>query len=171
LRHRAQGGRGDAPAQEENVLMALELYMLGLVVYDMAQSLAFYRRLGVAVPAGSDEETHVQVKMGSGLTFFLDANPRRWDPTFPAARAQADPGLVDSAGGYPAILEFYLRSRAAVDAKYGELTAYGYRSLRPPYEAPIKMYVAMVADPDGNAILLSGELDDARKAASDISAH
>ena len=148
--------------------MVLELYMLGLVVRDMARSLAFYRRLGVAVPADSDEETHVQVKMGSGLTFFLDANPTRWDPTFPAPHAQADPAPVDGAGGYRAILEFYLRSRAAVDAKYAELIAHGYRSLRHPYESPINMYFAMVADPDGNAILLSGELGDASKPITDI---
>jgi predicted lactoylglutathione lyase len=141
--------------------MALELYMLGLVVRDMAQSLAFYRTLGVAVPAGCDNETHVQVKMGSGLTFFLDANPTRWDPTFPAPRAQAEPQLVDITGVYPAVLEFYLQSREAVDAKYAELRASGYHSLRAPYESPIKMYFAMVADPDGNAILLSGALHDA----------
>lgn len=140
--------------------MALELSMLGLVVQDMAQSLAFYRRLGVAVSEDSSEETHVQVKMGSGLTFFLDANPARWDPTFPPASAQAGPGSRDGAGGYSAILEFYLQSRAAVDAKYAELTSYGYQGLRPPYAAPINMYFAMVADPDGHAILLSGELDE-----------
>jgi predicted lactoylglutathione lyase len=150
--------------------MALELYMLGLVVRDMARSLAFYRRLGVAVPAGSDDENHVQVQMGSGLTFFLDANPTRWDPTFPATRAQADPRVVDGAGGYPAILEFYLHSRAAVDAKYAELIAYGYQSLRPPYEAPIKMYMAMITDPEGNAILLSGELGDASQPITDVAA-
>jgi predicted lactoylglutathione lyase len=150
--------------------MALELYMLGLVVHDMAQSLAFYRRLGVAVPAGSDDETHVQVQMGSGLTFFLDANPTRWDPTFPATRAHADPGVVDGAGGYPVVLEFYLHSRAAVDAKYAELIASGYQSLRPPYESPIKMYMAMIADPEGNAILLSGELGDASKPITDVAA-
>jgi hypothetical protein len=80
--------------------MGLDLYMLGLVVQDMPRSLAFYRRLGLAIPEGSDNETHVQVKMGSGLTFFLDADPRRWDPAFPAAPAvpavQADPRLRDS---------------------------------------------------------------------------
>jgi catechol 2,3-dioxygenase-like lactoylglutathione lyase family enzyme len=139
--------------------MALDLYMLGLVVRDMARSLAFYRRLGLAIPPGSDEEPHVQVKMGSGLTFFLDADPKRWDPAFPAV--QTAPRMVDGSSGYPAVLEFYLHSRVAVDAKYAELTSAGYRDLRAPYVAPIKMYLALVADPDGNAILLSGELDDA----------
>jgi len=150
--------------------MALELYMLGLVVHDMAHPLAFYRRLGVAVPAGSDHVTHVQVQMGSGLTFFLDANPTRWDPAFPVARTQADPRVADGAGGYAVVLEFYLHSRAAVDAKYVELTAYGYHSLRPRYVAPIKMYLAMIADPGGTAILLSGELGDASTPITDVAA-
>jgi hypothetical protein len=51
--------------------MALELYMLGLVVQDMGKSLEFYQRLGLAIPTGSEEKTHVEVKMGSGLTFSL----------------------------------------------------------------------------------------------------
>jgi predicted lactoylglutathione lyase len=151
--------------------MALELYMLGLVVQDMTRSLAFYRRLGLAIPEESEAQTHVQVQMGLGLTFFLDANPTRWDPAFPAAYAQDDPRSGDGAGGYSAILEFYLQSRAAVDAKYAELTSYGYQGLRPPYESPIKMYFAMVADPDGHAILLSGELDDLSEPSPDMVAH
>jgi predicted lactoylglutathione lyase len=149
--------------------MGLDLYMLGLVVQDMPRSLAFYRRLGLAIPPDSDEQTHVQVQMGSGLTFFLDADPRRWDPAFPAA--QADPRLLDGSSGYRAVLEFYLQSRAAVEAKYAELTSAGYRSLRAPYVAPIRMYFALVADPDGNAILLSGELDDARQPVNNVPAH
>src|SRR2546429_9666186 len=62
--------------------MALELYMLGLVVQDMGVSLEFYRRLGLAIPEGSEGKTHVEVKMGSGLTFFLDSDPARWGPKF-----------------------------------------------------------------------------------------
>src|SRR5712691_8333502 len=46
--------------------MALELYMLGLIVQDMGKSLEFYRRLGLAIPEGSKGQTHVQIKMGSG---------------------------------------------------------------------------------------------------------
>ena len=62
--------------------MALELYMLGLIVQDMGKSLEFYRQLGLAIPEGSEALTHVEVKMGSGLTFFLDSRPSRWDPGY-----------------------------------------------------------------------------------------
>ncbi len=137
--------------------MALELYMLGLVVQDMGKSLAFYRRLGLAIPEGSEEQTHVEVKMGSGLTFFLDSRPSRWDPRFVR---RDDPGGMEASDGYRSILEFYLKTRDAVEAKYTELTALGYQSHRTPYETSFGMYFAMINDPDGNTILLSGDLEE-----------
>lgn len=137
--------------------MALELYMIGLVAQDMGKSLEFYRRLGLAIPEGGEEKTHVEVKMGSGLTFFLDSNPSRWDPSFVK---QNEPKRMEASDGYRFLLEFYLKSRAAVDAKYTELTSFGYQSHRAPYETSFGMYFAMVNDPDGNTILLSGDLEE-----------
>lgn len=126
--------------------MALDLYMVGVVVTDMARSVEFYRRLGVDIPHGVEDAPHVKVAMGD-LTFFLHADGlnRRWDP------AKADPE-----GGYRVILEFYLGSEEAVDAKYAEMIGYGYASHFAPYVTPIGTYFAMVDDPDGNSILLSG---------------
>nr|MBA2712924.1 glyoxalase [Rubrobacteraceae bacterium] len=40
--------------------MPLQLSMVGLVVEDMAASLAFYRRLGLEIPEGSEEKPFVQ---------------------------------------------------------------------------------------------------------------
>src|SRR5450755_4488347 len=102
--------------------MALELYMLGLIVEDMGKALEFYRQLGLAIPEGSEAKTHVEVKMGSGLTFFLDSRPTRWDPRFDS---QATPEQPESPEHYPSILEFYLKTQAAVTAKYAELTGLG----------------------------------------------
>jgi uncharacterized glyoxalase superfamily protein PhnB len=137
--------------------MALELYMLGLIVRDMGTSLEFYRRLGLAIPEGSEEKTHVEVKMGSGLTFFLDSRPSRWDPNYVR---KDDPGGMDASGKYPFILEFYLKKQPIVEAKYKELTGFGYESYRAPYETSFGMYFAMIKDPDGNTILLSGDLEE-----------
>jgi uncharacterized glyoxalase superfamily protein PhnB len=137
--------------------MALELYMLGLIVQDMAKALDFYRRLGLAIPEGSEAKTHVQVKMSGGLTLFFDSHPSRWDPKF--VRKDA-PEQMEASGSYPFILEFYLKERGAVDAKYKELTGFGYQSYRAPYETPYGMYFAMIKDPDGNTILLSGDLEE-----------
>jgi len=50
-----------------------------------------------------------------------------------------------------------LKERAAVDAKYSELTGFGYQSYHAPFVSSIGMYFAMVNDPDGNTILLSAD--------------
>ena len=83
----------------------------------------------------------------SGLTFFLstkEANAR-WDP----ARREI------SGDGYRIVLEFYLEDRAALDAKYEELTGYGYVGHCAPYDVTPRTRFAMIDDPDGNTILLS----------------
>jgi predicted lactoylglutathione lyase len=120
-------------------MMALELYMVGLVAQDLDASLEFYRRLGVAIPEDSEGQQHVEVKMGGGLTFFLDA-PRK-------ERASNSPRVI---------LEFYLPSRDAVDAKYAAMAEFGYQTYRAPYfNTQFAMYFAMINDPDGNTVLLS----------------
>jgi uncharacterized glyoxalase superfamily protein PhnB len=133
--------------------VALELYMVGLMVQDMPAALAFYRRLGVAIPEGSETQSHVEIKMGSGMTFFLDSKPGRWDPGY-----DTQPDAGQSAGDrYPMVLEFYLKEQAALEAKYAELVNYGYRGFRAPYPTSFGMYFAMVKDPDGNTVLLSAD--------------
>lgn len=125
--------------------MGLELYMVGVMVEDMARAVEFYRRLGVDIPEGSENQGHVEVKM-SGITFFLTTHQinARWDPAKKPA-----------SGGYRIILEFYLETREALDAKYAEMMSYGYESPVAPYVTPFNMYFAMINDPDGNTILLS----------------
>ena len=134
--------------------MALELYMLGLVVQDMPTALEFYRRLGLAIPDGSEMRSHVEIKMGSGMTFFLDSNPTRWDPGF---GTQTDSERSNAPDRYPVILEFYLKEPATLAAKYTELIDFGYQSYREPYVTSFGMYFAMIKDPDGNTILLSAD--------------
>ena len=57
--------------------------------------------------------------------------------------------------GYRIVLEFYLDDRAALDAKYEELTGYGYVGHCAPNDVTPRTRFAMVDDPDGNTILLS----------------
>ena len=125
--------------------MGLELYMVGVIVEDMQRAAEFYRQLGVDVPAGAEEKDFVEVKMGE-LTFFLSTKEQnaRWDPA-----------RTDASGGYRIILEFYLEKPAAVDAKYEQLTGYGYVGHVAPYDVMPELRFAMVDDPDGNTILLS----------------
>jgi len=81
----------------EDELLALELYMVGLVARDIEKSVEFYRQLGLDLPKGSKGETHIEVKMGRDLTFFLNASGR--------AGISESPHVV---------LEFYLKERSAL---------------------------------------------------------
>jgi hypothetical protein len=134
--------------------MGLELYMVGVIVEDMARAAEFYRRLGVDVPDGAEQEEHVEVKM-SGLTFFLSTK---------RANARWDPARREASGGYRIVLEFYLDSVEALDAKYAELTGLGYSGHHAPYDVTPELRFALVDDPDGNTILLSASAGDAEVA-------
>ncbi len=56
-------------------------------------------------------------------------------------------------------MQLYLKARDAVEAKYTELTGFGYQGYRASYETSFGMYFALITDPDGNTILLSGDLE------------
>src|SRR5437899_3073016 len=98
--------------------------MVGLMVRDMAASLTFYRRLGLEVPDGAETQPFVQKRMESGVTIF-------WDTVF---ADRYDPNRQVPMGGYQVMLEFFLADNAAVDAKYAELTGYGYHGRRQPVQ-------------------------------------
>ena len=51
--------------------MDLRLSVIGLVVADMATTLAFYRRLGLDLPTDADGQPHVEVQVG-GLRLAFD---------------------------------------------------------------------------------------------------
>jgi len=89
----------------------------------------------------------------SGLTFFLSTTQ---------ANARWHPARTDAAGGYRIVIEFYLETQAALDAKYEELTGLGHAAHCAPYDVTPKLRFAMVDDPDGNTILLSASVGDDR---------
>ena len=59
------------------------------------------------------------------------------------------------------MLEFYLETREALDAKFEELTGFGHAAHCEPYDVTPELRFAMVDDPDGNTILLSAFASDA----------
>jgi predicted lactoylglutathione lyase len=126
--------------------MTIQLSMVGLMVQDMAASLAFYRRLGLGIPVGEEEKPFVLFRMESGVTLF-------WDTVF---ADRYDPDRAVPTGGYQVMLEFYLGDDAAVDAKYAELVAAGYRGRTAPQQTT-GPYAAMIDDPDGNVVLLTSD--------------
>jgi catechol 2,3-dioxygenase-like lactoylglutathione lyase family enzyme len=134
---------------------APDLHMLNLVVSDMAASLDFFRRLGVAVPQGeSAADAHVQLRMPGGFSLELDTaeSVRRWH-----AGWRADPA---SAG---VVVGFALPSREAVDERYAELTGAGFTGRQPPFDAYWGARYAIVADNDGNDVGLMSPMDRSRR--------
>lgn len=125
---------------------SVQISMIGLMVEDMPRALAFYRLLGLDIPAEEDEKRFVMHRMESGVTLF-------WDRFF---ADQYDPGRKPATGGYQSMLEFYLGHDGAVDAMYATLTGAGYHGRMAPAQT-VGPYAAMVDDPDGNVLLLTSD--------------
>jgi predicted lactoylglutathione lyase len=128
------------------------LNQLNVIVKDMAATVDFYRRLGVAIDADHDDE-HVEVKLPSGLLVEFDAE---------SSVAAWDSGWHRSTRG-GVVIGFRIASREGVDALYAELTTAGGRPRQPPYDAFWGARYAIVEDPDGNAIGLMSPKDAGRK--------
>ncbi len=132
-----------------------DLHMVNVIVADMPASLDFYRRLGIAVPAGEDAAAaHVQLRMPGGLSLELDTaeSARLWHAAW-----RADPAGVN------VVIGFSLPAREAVDERYDELTSAGYAGRQPPFDAFWGARYAIVADPDGNDIGLMSPADETRR--------
>ncbi|MEJ8650529.1 VOC family protein [Streptomyces sp. MS1.AVA.3] len=84
---------------------------VGMVVADMAAALAFYRRLGLDVPAEADGAPHAEAQLPGGLRLM-------WD-TQETARA-IDPDWTPPQDGTPTGLAFECAGPAGVDAVYAE---------------------------------------------------
>lgn len=120
-----------------------QLGVIGIVVADMARSLAFYRQLGVAAPAGADAEPHVEAALPSGLQLV-------WDSV--DMIRSFDPGYAAAPGDSRMFLAFRLDSPAAVDAAYDRLVAAGYNGHLAPWDAFWGERYARIHDPDGNSV-------------------
>lgn len=129
--------------------MTTRLDVVGVVVADMARSLAFYRQLGFDLPASADAEPHVEASLPGGLRIA-------WD-TVETIRA-FDPSWTPPSGGSRIALAFACDDPAAVDATYARLVAAGYEGHLEPWDAFWGMRYAVVHDPDGNGIDLFATL-------------
>ncbi len=116
--------------------------VVGIVVADMGRALAFYRLLGLDVPADADAEPHVEVGLGGGLRLAFDTE---------ATIASFHPTWRPGAGGRVS-LAFALPDPAAVDAAYAEVVSAGYHGELEPFDAFWGMRYATVQDPDGTGV-------------------
>jgi catechol 2,3-dioxygenase-like lactoylglutathione lyase family enzyme len=125
--------------------MAIHIEVIGIVVADMARALAFYRQLGLDVPASADTEPHVEVLLPGGLRLAFD--------TVDTIQS-FDPGWTAPSGGHRVGLAFACESPSEVDKTFAELVAAGYESHLEPWDAFWGQRYASVHDPDGNSVEL-----------------
>ncbi|MFG3147967.1 VOC family protein [Streptomyces sp. NPDC048243] len=123
--------------------------VIGLVVSDMAASLAFYRRLGLDFPAGAEAEPHVEAALPGGLRLALD--------TEETVRS-FHPGWRPPSGGGRTSLAYRCDDPAEVDSVYEALVGAGHHGELKPWDAFWGMRYAVVHDPDGNGVDLFAPL-------------
>ncbi|WP_282695649.1 VOC family protein [Streptomyces sp. CC208A] len=130
------------------------LDLIGLVVADMAASLAFYRRLGLDFPEGAEGAPHVEVVLPGGLRLAWDTEEsvRSFDPSYRRA------------GGSRGELAFRCGAAEEVDAVYAELTGAGYTGHLEPWDAVWGQRYAVVHDPDGYGVSLFADVPAATRA-------
>jgi catechol 2,3-dioxygenase-like lactoylglutathione lyase family enzyme len=129
--------------------MAPTFTVVGVVVADMSTALAFYRRLGLDIPADADKEPHVEFTLPGGLKLA-------WD-TIETIRS-FDPDWTPPSGGARVALAFACADPAEVDGTYADLVDAGHPGHKPPWDAFWGMRYAIVEDPDGNAVDLFAPL-------------
>lgn len=129
--------------------MQPRLDMIGIVVSDMPRSLAFYRALGLDIPASADAEGHVEVTLPGGMRLGWDTEDviRSFDETFTPPASSGRMGLA-----------FLCDSAAGVDAVYATLTGAGYAGHKAPWDAFWGQRYAIVRDPDGTEVSLFAPL-------------
>lgn len=123
--------------------MGLKLGFIGIVVRDMAASLAFYRALGVSIETGAETQPHVEARLDDGVLIA-------WD-TLEVIQS-FDPNYTVPVGSHRVALAFDKGTPAAVDATYAELIAAGFTGHVAPWDAHWGQRYATLLDPDGNSI-------------------
>jgi catechol 2,3-dioxygenase-like lactoylglutathione lyase family enzyme len=124
--------------------MAIRMHTVGLIVDDMAKSLAFYRQLGLDIPDEADTQEHVELENKDGKGQGL-----AWDTV--TIIKQADPTWNGAAGRVG--VAFQCDSPEEVNAIYKNLDVQGYGHSE-PWNAVWGQRYARLRDPDGNRVEL-----------------
>lgn len=134
-------------------------HQVSLIAGDVAASLAFYRRLGLDIPAedvwttGSGPHHAKSAPAGSAeLELESRSLARSYNAGFRAERGRV-------------IIDVALESRAAVDTLWHELVSESVQGLQPPFDGFWGARCAIVEDPDGNPVRLTSPVDPARRTA------
>lgn len=127
--------------------VSLQSVVVEIVAKDLEASLAFYRLLGLDVPA--PEGPHVEVALPGGNTLAFDTEE---------VIGGMHPGWAPPDGPGRVALAFGVPSPADVDAVYEKLTAAGHSGSLSPFDAPWGQRYATVVDPDGTSVDLFAAL-------------
>ncbi len=138
-------GLGHPPglAGSYDVAMTVRFSLVGIVVADMATSLAFYRRLGLDLPSGAESEDHVEITLPGGVRMA-------WD-TEDTVRS-FDSSWTPPSGGHRVALAFACDTPDEVDLTFADLIGAGYPAHLEPWDAFWGQRYAVVSDPDGNHV-------------------
>ncbi|MGH6871810.1 MAG: VOC family protein [Rhizomicrobium sp.] len=138
----------------------ISLNQLDLVCRDVDKSIAFYRLLGVKIPASAAWRTKTgahHVRIGFDDTVELALDSQKLARAYNASYRGGSRGNV--------VIGFEVGTRRAVDALYRKMTAAGHRGLQPPWDAFWGSRYAIVEDPDGNAVGLMSPVDPKNRSA------
>ena len=124
-----------------------ELAAIGIVTRDMAESVRFYRLLGIDVPV--PEGDHLDATLPNGLRLM-------WDDV--ELIKQLNELWVEPTGHRTAFA-FACSTPAEVDELYERILEGGFRGGREPWDAFWGQRYAWVYDPDGNQIDLFAALE------------
>lgn len=122
--------------------MSVRFDAIGMVVADMAATLAFYRMLDLDIPAEADSEGHAESVLPGGIRLM-------WD-TVEIVRGFSE--WHPPQGGHRISVAFLCDSPQAVDTKYQDLMAAGYVAHVAPFDAFWGQRYATVLDPDDNPV-------------------
>lgn len=124
-----------------------QLNAIGIVASNMAESIRFYRLLGLDVPETPDEG-HVDTFLPNGVRFMLDSE-------------ETMRSFLDDWKRYEGNqigLAFECGSPAEVDEVYSRVTEAGFNGEKEPWDAFWGQHYAMLRDPNGVDVSLYAPL-------------
>ena len=121
---------------------------VGTVVRDMPATLAFYRELGLDIPAEADAAPHAEAVLAGGMRLMWDTEEtvRSFEPDYEREEGQSH------------ALAARCDSAAEVDETVARLASLGHRVVREPWDAAWGQRYATVQDPDGYGVDLYAPL-------------
>ena len=122
---------------------------VGVIVTDMARTLAFYRMLGLDIADYADNEDHVEVQISEGFRLMFD--------TIEVVRKFTE--YKPPMGGRGVGFAFRCNNADEVDRIFENVFAAGFESKKPPFDAFWGQRYASLLDPNGNPVDLYAPLE------------